>query len=74
MTYLLLTSSNMHCGSCATNIRDALKEFELSNLNVNILSNEIEVEFDENNYQIQQILDSLSKHGFSSEIVEQYKY
>lgn len=74
MTYLLLTSNNMHCGSCANNIHDALKGFDLNNLNVNILSNEIEVEFDENSYNIDQIINSLNKFGFSTEIVEQYKY
>ncbi|WP_031489125.1 cation transporter [Ureaplasma canigenitalium] len=74
MTYLLLTTDNISCGSCAGNITDSLKLLKLNSLNINILSKEIEVEFDENLYTKEDVLQAMKNGGFDSTVLEEYKY
>ena len=74
MTYMLLTSSDLHCGSCSSNLYNVLEKIGEQNISVNILNSEFAFEFEENKIADQDVIKEINKNGFKTNILEKYIY
>lgn len=61
----------MTCASCVSHVEKAVKDLNgINSVNVNLLSNRMEVDFDENNCSIDKIITSVKKAGYKASIKE----
>lgn len=74
MTYLLLKSTNLHCGSCSANLHGELEKIGVQNISINILNSQIEFEFDEHEKTMEEVLNDIDKTGFNTNVIESYTY
>ncbi|WP_027119545.1 heavy-metal-associated domain-containing protein [[Mycoplasma] testudinis] len=68
---ILLKVQDMTCVSCAAAITMKLEKMQLVNFSVDVVSQEIEVEYDENVASREAILDAIKKAGYKSEVIEE---
>lgn len=74
MTHLILNSPDLHCGSCSESLYKVLDKIGVSNTSINILSSEIEIDFEDEITSTEKIINEIAKNGFKTTIVESYKY
>ncbi len=62
----------MTCSSCSAHVEKAVKKLEgIKNINVNLLSNNMTVEYDENKLDNNQIIKTVTEAGYGANITEE---
>lgn len=61
-----LKVKGMHCDSCATLIKEDLKELGVKNVSVNVKEGIVSVEFDENKLTINRIKDAIKALNYKA--------
>ena len=66
---------DMHCNACVNTITKTLTSTgHVNNVNADLSSKEVEVEYDPENYDVEEILSSLDMIGFPATIKKNHKY
>ena len=64
----------MTCSSCQSHIQKAIENLDgISSCNVNLLTNTMNVEFDESKLSIQKIISTVDSIGYKAQIKEEKK-
>ena len=60
----------MSCASCASHVKNAVSKLDVMECNVNLLTNSMEVVFDNTKITEQNIIDSVKSAGYGASIYE----
>ncbi len=68
---LVLKIKEMECVSCSNAIIKQLKKIDITDIEVDVMSKIVHIEYDENKHTDEEIMKFLKKAGFTSEVIDE---